>query len=237
MKIQFKDKIIEVEKGKTIEEAFKDEIEKSKYTVIGAIYNNEYMCLNKKIDEDGTIELLDISSKEGLRAYRRTLIFIFAKALREIFPDNRATVNYQMANAIYCDIGDIEVTEEIVKELNTKMKEIVEKDLPITLITMNRDEAEKFFKEHNTKRGLLQFELKSNQKIYMNFCEDYFNYCYGIIANRTGITKIFEILKYDKGLLIRYPSMDRPDKLPKLILISSQLNYLGTSCSLHSLIG
>ena len=217
MKIQIKDKMIEVEKGKTIEEAFKDEIEKSKYTVIGAIYNNEYMCLNKKIDEDGTIELLDISSKEGLRAYRRTLIFIFAKALREIFPDNRATVNYQMANAIYCDIGDIEVTEEFVKELNTKMKEIVEKDLPITLITMNRDEAEKFFKEHNTKRGLLQFELKSNQKIYMNFCEDYFNYCYGIMANRTGVIKTFNVIKYDKGLIIRYPSAEEPNKLPSLI--------------------
>ena len=217
MKIQFKDKKIEVEKGKTIEEAFKDEIEKSKYTVIGAIYNNEYMCLNKKIDEDGTIELLDISSKEGLRAYRRTLIFIFAKALREIFPDNRATVNYQMANAIYCDIGDIEVTQDIVKELNKKMTEIVEKDLPITLITMNRDEAEKFFKEHNTKRGLLQIELKSNQKIYMNFCEDYFNYCYGIMANRTGVIKTFNVIKYDKGLIIRYPSAEEPDKLPDIM--------------------
>ena len=217
MKIQFKDKKIEVEKGKTIEEAFKDEIEKSKYTVIGAIYNNEYMCLNKKIDEDGTIELLDISSKEGLRAYRRTLIFIFAKALREIFPDNRATVNYQMANAIYCDIGDIEVTQDIVKELNKKMTEIVEKDLPITLITMNRDEAEKFFKEHNTKRGLLQYELKSNQKIYMNFCEDYFNYCYGIMANRTGVIKTFNVIKYDKGLIIRYPSVEEPDKLPDIM--------------------
>jgi len=217
MKIQFKDKIIEVEKGKTIEEAFKDEIEKSKYTVIGAIYNNEYMCLNKKLDEDGTIELLDISSKEGLRAYRRTLIFIFAKALREIFPDNRATVNYQMANAIYCDIGDIEVTQDIVKELNKKMTEIVEKDLPITLITMNRDEAEKFFKEHNTKRGLLQIELKSNQKIYMNFCEDYFNYCYGIMANRTGVIKTFNVIKYDKGLIIRYPSAEEPDKLPDIM--------------------
>ena len=207
MKIQYKDKTIEVEKGKTIEEVFKKEIQKSKYTVIGAIYNNEYFCLDKKIDEDGRIELIDISTKEGLRAYRRTLIFIFAKALRKIFPDNRATVNYQMANAIYCDIGDIEVTEEIVKELNKEMREIVEKDLPITLTTMNREEAEKFFKEKNTKRGILQIELKSNKKIYMNFCEDYFNYCYGIMANRTGVIKTFNVVKYDKGLIIKYPSI------------------------------
>ena len=217
MKIQYKDKKIEVEKGKTIAEVFSKEIEESKYPIIGAIYNNEYFCLDKKIDEEGTIELLDISTKEGLRAYRRTLIFIFAKALRKIFPDNRATVNYQMANAIYCDIGDIEVTEEIVNEINLKMREIVEKDLPIRMVTMNREEAEKFFKEKNTKRGILQIELKSNKKIYMNFCEDYFNYCYGIMSNRTGIIKTFNIVKYDKGLIIRYPSVEEPNKLPGIM--------------------
>ena len=214
MKIQLKDKIFEIEKARTIAEGLKEEIEKSKYTVIGAIYNNEYVDLNEKIDEDGTIELLDISTKEGIRAYRRTLIFIFAKALRKIFPENRATVNYQMANAIYCDIGDIEVTDEIINRINEEMREIVEKDLPITLVTMNREEAEKFFKEKHTKRGLLQFELKSNPKIFMYFCEDYFNYCYGIMANRTGVIKTFNVIKYDKGLLIRYPSLENPNKLP-----------------------
>ena len=198
MNIQFKDKEIKIEKGTTIAEGFKKEIDESKYTVIGAIYNNEYIDLNEKINEDGTLELLDISTKEGLRAYRRTLIFIFAMALRKMYPDNRATVNYQMANAIYCDIGDMDVTDEIIEELNKEMREIVEKDLPITKITMNREEAEKFFKEKNTKRGLLQFELKSNKKIYMNFCEDYFNYCYGIMANRTGVIKTFNVIKYDK---------------------------------------
>ena len=77
MNIQYKDKIIEIEKGKIIAEALKEEIKKSEYTVVGAIYNNEYVDLNEKIDEDGKIELLDISTKEGLRTYRRTLIFIF----------------------------------------------------------------------------------------------------------------------------------------------------------------
>ena len=97
------------------------------------------------------------------------------------------------------------------------MREIVEKDMPIRMVTMNREEAEKFFKEKNTKRGILQIELKSNKKIYMNFCEDYFNYCYGIMSNRTGIIKTFNIVKYDKGLIIRYPSVEEPNKLPGIM--------------------
>lgn len=217
MKIRYHEKELEVEKGKTIYEILKDEIENSKYTVVGAIYNNEYTILDRKITEDGEIELLNTSTKEGMRTYRRTLVYIFAMALKRIFPDYSATVNYQMANAIYCDLGEVEVTDEIIKKLNVEMENIVKSDLPIKQVTMNREEAEEFFEKNNTKRGYLQFELKSNKKIYMYFCEDYFNYCYGIIANRTGAIKAFKVIKYDKGLLIRYPSVENPNQVPILM--------------------
>lgn len=217
MKIQYKEKTFEIEKKEKISNLFKDEIKANEYPVVGAIYNNKYVHLDYEIKKDGKIELIDISVKEGIRIYKRTLIYIFAKALKELYPDNKATINYQLANATYCDLGNIEVTDEIIQKIIDKMRMIVNKDLPIKEVVMTREEAKKFYEEKNTGRGRLQYDLETNKKIYMHFCEDYFNYCYGIIANRTGITKIFEILKYDKGLLIRYPSMDRPDKLPKLM--------------------
>ena len=217
MKIQYKEKTFEVEQKIKISELLKDEIEKSEYAVVGAVFNNEYVNIEYEIEEDGKIELIDISSKEGMRIYKRTIIYIFAKALKEMYPDNKATVNYQLANAMYCDLGKMEVTDEVIQNLIDKMRKIVNKNLPIKEIVMTREEAKKFYEEKNTGRGKLQYDLEKNEKIYMHFCEDYFNYCYGILANRTGITKIFEILKYDKGLLIRYPSQERPDKLPKLM--------------------
>ncbi len=217
MKIQYKEKTLEIEHKMKISKLLKDEIENSEYAVVGAIFNNEYVNIEYEIEEDGKIELIDISSKEGMRIYKRTIIYIFAKALKEMYPNNKATVNYQLANATYCDLGEIEVTDEVIQRLIDKMRKIVNKNLPIKEVVMTREEAKKFYEEKNTGRGRLQYDLETNEKIYMHFCEDYFNYCYGIIANRTGITKIFEILKYDKGLLIRYPSVERPDKLPKLM--------------------
>ena len=80
---------------------------------------------------------------------------------------------------------------------------------------MNRKEAKEFYEKHKTAKGRLQFDLKNNEEIYMYYCEDYYNYCYGTLANRTGITKIFEIIKYDDGLLLRYPSTANPYELPK----------------------
>ena len=82
MKIQYKDKMLEVEEKTKISELLKKEIETSEYMIVGANYNNEYVDLDQEIKEDGKIELIDISSKEGMRIYKRTLIYIFAKALK-----------------------------------------------------------------------------------------------------------------------------------------------------------
>lgn len=217
MKIQYKDKTMEIEKGSKIYDIFKEEIENSEHTVVGAIYNNEYVNLSRHMNFEGTVELITVNSKIGMKIYRRTLIYIFAMALKKIYPDNRASIDYQMENAIYCDLGNIEITEELVQKINEEMREIVRKDLFIAKVVMNREEAEKFYKETNTGRGKLQYDLKSNRKIYMYYCGDYFNYCYGVLARTTGAIKIFDIIKYDKGILIRYPSSEKPNQLPKLI--------------------
>ena len=147
MKIQYKDKMLEVEEKTKISELLKKEIETSEYMIVGANYNNEYVDLDQEIKEDGKIELIDISSKEGMRIYKRTLIYIFAKALKKMYPDNKATVNYQLANATYCDIGEIEVTEELVQKLNEEMRKIIKSDLPIEKKIMSRAEAERFYEE------------------------------------------------------------------------------------------
>lgn len=217
MEIRYKDKVLEVEKGSKIYDIFKNEIENSENTVVGAIYNNTYVNLSRHMNFEGRVELISINSKIGIKIYRRTLIYIFAMALKKLFPDNRATVNYQMENAVYCDLGDIEVTDEIVEKINEEMRDIVRKNLFIKKVVMNREQAEQFYKETQTARGKLQYDLKSNKKIYMYYCEDYFNYCYGVLARTTGAIKIFDIVKYDKGILLRYPSAGKPDQLPKII--------------------
>lgn len=217
MKIQYNDKILNVQEGKTIQQILSKEIKNNEYAVVGAIFNNEYVNLNYEIHEDGKLELLDISSKEGSKIYRRTMVYILAKAFEKLYPDYKLNVNYQLTNSMFCDVENIDITEDMVHNINEEMRRIIKNNLPITQIIMNREEAIKFYEKYHTSKGRLQLDLEDNQKIYMYECDGYFNYCYGTIANRTGIAKIFEIVKYDDGLLMRYPSSDRPLQLPKLI--------------------
>ena len=82
---------------------------------------------------------------------------------------------------------------------------------------MNREEATKFFEETKSSKGRLQLDLEGNNEIYMYYCEDYYNYCYGTLANRTGVVKIFEIVRYNDGFLVRYPSQKDPERMPKFV--------------------
>ena len=217
MKIQYKDKVMEIDQPMTINELLKEEIENSEYTVVAAVFNNEYKNLESIIEEDGKIELIDISSKEGMKVYRRTLVYIVGKAFENLCPDKKMEVNYQLSNSMFCDLIDEEVTDEFLEELAQEVRRIVKEDLPIRQVIMNREEATKFFNETQSSKGRLQLDLEGNNEIFMYYCEDYYNYCYGTLANRTGIAKIFEIVKYNDGFLIRYPSQNDPERMPKFV--------------------
>ena len=217
MKVIYKDKEFKVEKGSKISDAFKNEIEKNEYTVVGAKFNNEYKLLDEKIEEDGKLEFVDISMKEGTKIYRRTLIFIMGMAFQEVEPKALLTVDYQLANEMFCEIDNMEVTKEMIEAVKKKMQEIINKNLKIEKRRMSRSEAEKFFEETGTVRGKLQLELKDNNTIKMYYCEDYYNYSYGNLANRTGSVSAFDLVKYGKGFLIRYPSTSSLGKVPKHI--------------------
>lgn len=217
MKIQYKDKKMEIENPIKIKYLLESEIKASEYVVVGATFNNKYVNLDYEIEKDGEIKLIDISSKAGMRIYRSTLIYILGMAFEKVCPGLKMTVNYQLSNSMFCDIDNTEVTEEIVQNLNEEMRKIVKENLPIKQVIMTREEAKKLYDETDTSKGRLQFDFEENEKIYMSYCGEYFNYCYGTLADRTGATKIFEIIKYSDGFLMRYPSSNAPQQMPKLI--------------------
>ena len=198
-----------------ISELLKEQIENSEYPVVGAKYNNEYKNLDDVVSSEGKIELIDINSKEGMKIYRRTLTYIMGKAFWHTYPGAYITVNYQLSNSMYCDIENMEVTEEMLEKVKAKMQEIIEQDLKIEKRTMTREEAKKFYNHTNTSKGRLQFDVEEKQDINMYYCDDYFNYIYETIATHTGVTKVFDLQKYSKGFLLRYPSTQNVNILPE----------------------
>lgn len=214
MKIIYNSEEKIIDEGLTIEEALKEEIEKSEVPVIGAKFNNEYQRLDYEIKEDGEVALVNIASEGGMKIYRRTLIYIMAKAFDKLYKDAKLRVNYQLANSMFCSIDNMEVTGEILTNVENEMRSIIAKNLPIIQKKLTRKEAEELYEKEDSSRGRLQLDLENNEFINMYYCENYYNYIYEDIAVNTGIVKIFDLVQYDDGFLLRYPSSSNPNTLP-----------------------
>lgn len=224
---------IQVEEGIRAKDILKDEIEKQKDNIIACRINNEIKSLNYKICTDGNIEPIYLTDKDGMRIYMRGIIYIVSKAFKELFPESLVTVNYQLYNSMFCNIYNIEITDEIIEKVTNKAKEIIAKDLSIEKRTMTREEAEKFYQKNNTLMGRLQLDIEEKKEITLYYCENYFNYFFGVMPISTGIIKHFEIMKYDDGILIRYPSEKHPNKLVEFKETPKLYNTLKEYDNLH----
>lgn len=238
MKIVYKSqKNLEIENRQKVIDIFKEEIKNSENNIIACKCNNEVKSLNYEVEPEDKVELIDTTTRDGRRVYIRGLLYIMAKALYELYPKALLTVNYQLSNSMLCEIENMEITEEFIKKLSEKMNDIIKKDLEIKKIEMTKEEAIKFYEKEKTLRGILQLENKEKDEVSLYFCEEYYNYFYGVMPISTGYIKKFEVIKYHDGFLLRYPSKNSPNALDDYHETKKLLNTLDEYEDIHKTLG
>lgn len=233
MKLKYNDRIIEVQKGMKVIEIFKKEIEASNRDIIGCRFNNEIKSLDFEIKEDGEISFVDGTDKDGKRIYTRGLVYIMSKAFSELYKEALITVNYQLSNSMLCEIENMEITDEIISNIKAKMQEIIDKDLKINKVMMTKQDARVFYEREKTLRGKLQLDIVEKPEVMLYYCENYYNYFYGVMPITTGYIKRFDIIKYGRGVLLRYPNRKNPHEIGEFIPRPKMLKTLDEYEDLH----
>lgn len=238
MKLVYKgDTKVEMGEHKKIVDIFKNEIENSKEEILACKCNNKVRSLNYEPEEGEKVEFLDISTADGMRIYVRGLLLIMSKAFNKLYPDALLTVNYQLSNATFCQIDNMKTTEEMIKNVSDEMKKIIDANYDINKVVMTKEEAKRFYDKEQTIRGKLQLDNKDKDTVSLYFCEDYYNYFYGVMPISTGYTKIFDLKVYNNGFLIRYPSRKNPNKLEEYKENKKLLNTLQEYEDIHRVLG
>ena len=224
---------IDVKKGTAVKEILKSEIEKSEEKVIACKFNNEIKSLNFEINKDGNLELIDLTSKDGMRIYKRGLIYIICKAFKELYDDIKITIDYQLFHSMYCTTDNLKITDEVIKQVTDKVDEIIKRNLPIERKVMTKEEAKLFYEKNNTLKGKLQLDLETKKEVTLYYCEDYYNYFYGVLPINTGFITKYSITKYQDGILIRYPNEEHPNELIDFVDTPKLFDTLQEYKSLH----
>lgn len=215
MKVYYQNKEKQVEEKMTVMQCLKTQIENEPIEVIACKINHEVKPLDYILQENDEIELLNVADRDGARIYTRGLLFIMAKAFHEVYPEALLTVNYQLNSSMLCEIYKTIPTLEMIENVKEKMQEIIQRNLPIRKVEMSKEKALAFMEEENTIIGKMQIENMEKEDVSFYFCEEYFNYFYGVMPVSTGYIKVFDIMKYHDGFLIRYPSKKQPNIIEK----------------------
>lgn len=184
-------------------------------TIVAARVNNDIKELSFSITEECDIKFIDLSDEDGMRIYRRSLYFIFIKAVSEVFPERNAVISHPMSNGVYCEInGNNELTEIEVEAVKKKMLEIVDNKIPFEKKIITLEEAKELYKKNGRidKYEVLEHRKKPHVTVYN--CGGYEDYYYGYMVPDTGYIKCFDLKYHHPGVVIQFPSKACPEVLP-----------------------
>lgn len=188
---------------------------KPDFPVLGALVNNKIKELNYRIFEPAIIKFINITDANGRRFYLRSLAFVLYKALKDLYPEAKLRIEHSVSKGSYCEVEGMNgmMTENIVNSIRKRMKEIIALDMPFQREIVFTEKAIDAFKEAGLHDKALLFSTR--KRIYTSIYRlgDRINYFFGYLVPSTGYLKVFDIVKYHEGILIRMPSLTYPDKL------------------------
>jgi uridine kinase len=193
------------------------------YPILGAKYNGELVDLYREVTVGGKIEFFDITSLEGIRIYRQSLVFLLAKAVNELFPLRKLKVQHSLGKSYYCEFKGMDYTSPLdLMALEAKMKEFVEAEEPIIPQDLSRENALRILVAQGHEEKVALLENLNWKKIRIYTSGSYSNYSYRLLVPDTGKLKVFKLETYAKGFLLRFPVPGNPTEvapnpnLPKL---------------------
>lgn len=217
LNVELKDgRMLLVQKGTILNNIIKENNIANDVPVVLGMVNNRIFELGTTISEDGTFDTVDITSRIGMMTYVRTLQFVLIKAVMELFPSAKITIEHSLSKGLF---GEIHKTPALdiddIYDIKNKMSEIIKADISINKIGLSKEEAVKIYDKYDMqdKVNLLKYVNAEEVKLYE--LDGRYDYFYGPIAYSTGILKTFDLIYYEPGFILRYPTTDFPNKIPK----------------------
>lgn len=225
MKIQLKKELrgefqeITIEKGTSIEELYKTMENELPYTVLAAKVNNKLVTLAYKIHRDCHIEFLDMRTQVANLIYQNSLTLIYLKAVYDVLGDFEVDIENSLNKGLFTEIkSDVPITAAQVREIEKRMHEIVAKNLPLERIELTKEEAENFFIQSGRGRKIALLEENPYmKKIPFYSLDGYMDFFYGLMAPSTEYIKYFQLMKYRRGVLLRFPHPSNPNVIPEYV--------------------
>lgn len=211
---------VEVEKGTSLEmlyERYKGDLP---YTILAARVENQLESLDYRLEKECHIQLLDMRSQAGNLIYQKSLTLLYLKAVSDILGPVEVDIENSLNKGLFTEIKTTEpLTAAQVRCIEGRMKELVEKNVPILPEKVAVEEARELFLASGQPERIRLLEALPEKAPWVEFysLEGYRDFFYGKMVPSTGYLTHFEVRKYRRGVLLRFPHPSAPDRIPEYV--------------------
>lgn len=206
--------------GTTLQDIILDQKIDIGYPILGAMINNSLKELDYIIYKPKTVRFIDYRHADGKRMYMRALNFVLFKAVVDLYPHHKLNILHAVSNGLYFELENMENEDsyaEVAKKLQKRMQEVIDENLPFEREELKTEDALEVFEkfELHDKCTLMRTRRQFYSSVYK--LDGVVNYFYGYLVPSTGYLKLFDIVKYNGGLLLVAPKQENPNELEDII--------------------
>ncbi len=203
----------QIKKGEALLYLAKELEKENKLEYLCARVNNAVHPLDFEPESDCNVEFLDYSTPDGCECYKRSLAFVLARAILELYRNARLTIDHAIGNGFYYDLfTDVPISEQTLDYIKTKMLEIVEKDEAFGKKTLPRAEAIALFNREGYPEKARLLKNLNTEQVSIVSCWKYIDLNFGAMVPSTKYLKTFDLKQYAEGFVLLFPDSANPEK-------------------------
>ena len=211
----------EYAEGLTYEDIANEYQSKFENLIALVIVDGKIKELIKPVDRDCTLSFVTLKDSVGHKAYVRTATMLMMKAINDVagvYVANQVKVDFVIGYGYYCSMnGTLVPDQKFVENVNKRMYELVEANVPIEKRPYPLDEALELMKSHGMADKEKLFKYRRSSFVNMYNIGDYYDYYYGYMLPSAGYVKYFEVLLYEDGIMLNIPERHLPKEVEETV--------------------
>lgn len=182
------------------------------FPIMVAKVDNVIEELAYNISKKCNVDFYDRSSTFGHTVYSHGVHFLMIVAMKKVLGnDAEVIIQHSIDKGVYCEILNKEINKEIIKQIESKMYELVEQDYNFIKLSVSRKDAMDFFRKKKQFDKVNVFKYISNTYINLYRLDEYYDYFFSEMPYSTKVLDEFKLTYIkDNGFVLSYPSIHNP---------------------------
>jgi uridine kinase len=184
---------------------------------LAALANNDLVSLTYPLTVNSTVIPITAASPHGWRVYRRSLCFLLAKAVRDVYANAEFSIEHSFGPGLFCNFaldGHQGIDEAALTRIEERMGELVEQNRPIERRKIGFLDAVREFEACALEEKLNLLRYRNPPRVVVHWCDGFCDLAHGPLVPGTGLLEHFGLIPYPPGFVLQIPEHNAPSILP-----------------------